>query len=240
MVRILSDLNLDATTDDLTVDGTATATGGDSQTNTDTASINAIGYNQRGGVGYHGFLDVKNTYGSATNPKKFFRLSSTGELQIINNDYTTNIFNLDNDGDITVPGYIKSGMTAQRYSNGGTATDATSVGTSYTDVPNHTVTFTPNYVGQRWLISFTGACTTSTATVQYVIYQVFVDGGNLFYTRTTNQGSGINYSSNVSGSDIYTSVGTTAVVCKVGVRMQTSTGVTVSTYYGRLNATPLT
>jgi hypothetical protein len=130
-------------------------------------------------------------------------------------------------------------MTSQRYSNGGSVTDTTGVGTAYSDISGHTVTFTPSYVGQRWLISFTGSCVTNTNTDQYVIYQIFVDNGNLFYVRTFNLESGINYSTNVSGSDIYTSVGTTAVVCKVGVRMQTTTNVTVSTYYGRLNAIAL-
>lgn len=143
------------------------------------------------------------------------------------------------DGTITSAGYIRSGMAAQRYSNGGSVTDTTGVGTGYSDISNHTVTFTPAYVGQRWLISFTGSCVTNTNTDQYMIYQVFVDGANLFYVRTVNIESGINYSTNVSGSDIYTSVGTTAVVCKVGVRTQTTTNVTVSTYYGRLNAVPL-
>jgi hypothetical protein len=240
MVRILSDVQLDATTDDLTVDGTIVATGGSATTETDTASINAVGYNQRGGVGYHGFLDVKNTYGSATNPKKFFRLNSSGAIEIINNAYTTNLFTLDNDGDLTVPGYIRSGMTAQRYSNGGSVVDTTGVGTGYSDISGHTVTFTPNYVGQRWLITYNAACVTNTNTDQYMIYQVFVDGANLFYVRTVNIESGINYSTNVSGMDVYTSVGTSAVVCKVGVRTQTTTNVTVSTYYGRLNAVPLT
>jgi hypothetical protein len=216
-----------------------TATGGDTTTATDTASINAVGYNQRGGVGYHGFLDVKNTYGSATNPKKFFRLNSSGAIEIINNAYTTNLFTLDNDGDLTVPGYIRSGMTAQRYNGGGSVVDTTGVGTGYSDISGHTVTFTPAYVGQRWLILYTASCVTNTNTDQYMIYQVFVDGANLFYVRTVNIESGINYSTNVSGSDIYTSVGTTAVVCKVGVRTQTTTNVTVSTYYGRLNAVPL-
>lgn len=239
MVKILADTQLTSTTDDLTVNGTVTATGGDSTTGTDTASINAIGYNQRGGVGYHGFLDIKNTYVSATNPKKFFRLNSSGELQIINNAYTTNIFNLDNDGDLTVPGYIRSGMTAQRYSGGGSVVNTTGVGTGYTDVAGHTVTITPNYVGQRWLITYTAASYTNTNTDQYIIYQIFVDGGNLFYTRTVNIESGINYSTNVSGMDVYTSVGTTSVDVTVGVRMQTTTNVTVSTAYGRLNAVPL-
>lgn len=146
---------------------------------------------------------------------------------------------LKTDDNLWAAGYIKSGMTAQRYSNAGTVTDTTGVGTGYSDIPSHTITFTPDYVGQRWMISWVGSCVTNTATVQYVIYQVFVDGGNLFYTRASNLGSGINYSANVSGSDVYTSVGTSAVVCKVGVRMQTTTGVTVSTYYGRLSATPV-
>jgi hypothetical protein len=217
-----------------------TATGGDTTTETDTASINAVGYNQRGGVGYHGFLDVKNTYESATNPKKFFRLNSSGAIEIINNAYTTNLFTLDNDGDLTVPGYIRSGMNPQRYSSGGSAVTTTGVGTAYSDIAGHTVTFTPNYVGQRWLITYTASSHTNINTDQYIIYQVFVDGGNLFYTRTVNIESGINYTTNVSGMDVYTSVGTTAVDVTVGVRMQSSTGVTVSTYYGRLNAVPLT
>jgi hypothetical protein len=141
---------------------------------------------------------------------------------------------------LTTTGYIKSGMTAQRYNGGGSAVNTTGVGTDYVDISGHTVTFTPNYVGQRWLITYTASSHTNNNTDQYVIYQVFVDGGNLFFTRTVNIESGINYTTNVSGMDVYTSVGTTAVICKAGVRMQSSTGVTVSTYYGRLNAVPLT
>jgi hypothetical protein len=240
MVKILSDVQLDATTDDLTVDGTIVATGGDTTTATDTASINAVGYNQRGGVGYHGFLDVKNTYGSATNPKKFFRLNSSGAIEIVNNAYTANIFTIDNDGDLTVPGYIRSGMNPQRYNGGGGVTQTTGVGTGYSDIAGYAVTFTPGYAGQRWLITYTAASYTNTNTDQYIIYQIFVDGGNLFFTRTVNIESGINYSTNVSGMDVYTSVGTTAVEVTVGVRMQSSTGVTVSTAYPRLNAVPLT
>jgi hypothetical protein len=89
------------------------------------------------------------------------------------------------------------------------------------------------------LISLTAACVTNTSTVQYVIYSTNISGAVVFYTRTTNQGNGIAYSTNVSGSDVYTSVGTTSVTCQLAVRMQTSTGITVSTYYARLNAVPL-
>jgi hypothetical protein len=147
---------------------------------------------------------------------------------------------LETDDAFEAGSYIKSGMTAQRYSGGGSAVNTTGVGTDYVDISGHTVTFTPNYIGQRWLITYTASSHTNNNTDQYIIYQVFVDGGNLFFTRTVNIESGINYTTNVSGMDVYTSVGTSAVVCKVGVRMQSSTNVTVSTYYGRLNAVPLT
>jgi hypothetical protein len=133
----------------------------------------------------------------------------------------------------------RASTDVQRYSGGGSATDVTGVGTSYSDVTSHTVSITPAYVGQKWLINWVGSCVTNTATTQYIIYQIFVDGGNLFYVRTTNPGSGINNSTAVSGSDVYTAVGTTAVSVTVGVRMQSTTGVTVSTYYGRLSAVPL-
>jgi len=143
------------------------------------------------------------------------------------------------DGNTTSAGFVRGGTASERYDGGGGVVNTTGVGTGYSDISGHTVTFTPAYVGQRWLISYVAACVTNTNTDQYVIYQVFIDGSNLFYVRTVNIESGINYSTNVSGSDIYTAGGTSPVVCKVGVRMQSSTGITVSTYYGRLNAVAL-
>jgi hypothetical protein len=131
-------------------------------------------------------------------------------------------------------------MNPQRYNGGGSAVTTTSVGTSYVDISGHTVTITPGYVGQRWLITYTASSHTNNNTDQYIIYQVSVDGGALFFSRTVNIEGTLNYTTNVSGTDVYTSVGTTAVDVTVGVRMQSSTGVTVSTYYGRLNAVPLT
>lgn len=89
-----------------------TLTGGDATTATDTASLNLSGYNQRGGTGYHGFLDVDNTYGSATNPKKFFRLNSTGALQIINNAYSATIFEVTDAGNLTIPGLLTGSVSS--------------------------------------------------------------------------------------------------------------------------------
>jgi hypothetical protein len=146
---------------------------------------------------------------------------------------------LKTDDNLIAGGYLQTGMAAKRYSNGGSVITTTSVGTGYSTIAGQEVTITPAYVGQKWIISYTAAVSTNTNTDQFIIYQVFVDGANLFFTRTVNIESGVNYTTNVSGMDVYTSVGTTPVDVTVGVRMGSSTGITVSTYYARLNAVPL-
>jgi hypothetical protein len=76
-------------------------------TNTaNTASFNATGGNTKGGTGYLDFLVARNTSGGATNPYKWFRLNSTGGLEIINSAYTTNLFNLSDAGALSIPGPI--------------------------------------------------------------------------------------------------------------------------------------
>ena len=78
------------------------------------SSVRFAGYNQGGGVGYYGFFEIQNTYGSVTNGKKFFRMDGAGTLQIINSAYTTNIFNLSDAGALTVQSIIKSGGTSSQ------------------------------------------------------------------------------------------------------------------------------
>jgi hypothetical protein len=84
--------------------GTATITGGDGSN----SSLKLRGYNQRGGLGYHGFLEVTNTYSSAANPNRYFRLDSDGVLEIVNCAYATTLLTLDNDGNMTVLGTFES------------------------------------------------------------------------------------------------------------------------------------
>jgi hypothetical protein len=140
---------------------------------------------------------------------------------------------------LTTTGYINSGMVALGYSNFGSSNTTTSVGTTFIDVPSHSVSFTPSYVGQKWLLSLTASMQTNTATVQYILAQVEVGGNMVFITRSTSNGSGVNYVANMSGSDVYEATGTSSVTAQLQVRMQSSTGVTVTTYYGRVNAVPL-
>jgi len=75
------------------------------------SSLVLDGYNQRGGVGYHGFLEVTNTYGSATNPSKHFRLNSDGAIEIVNSGYSANLFTLSDAGQLYLSQVIASSST---------------------------------------------------------------------------------------------------------------------------------
>ena len=76
--------------------------------NTGVDSLQIIGTAGRGGAGYHDFLQATNL-GGGTNINKWFRLDSTGQYQIINSAYSTNIFNLTDAGQLTVPSMVVSG-----------------------------------------------------------------------------------------------------------------------------------
>jgi hypothetical protein len=79
-------------------------------TNTaNTGSFMATGGNTKGGTGYLDFLVAQNTSGGATNPYKWFRVNSTGGLEIINSAYTTNLFNLTDAGTLSIPGPFSIG-----------------------------------------------------------------------------------------------------------------------------------
>lgn len=73
------------------------------------AGIQVSGSGTQGGTSYFDFLKTTITYSGSTNPNKFFRLDSTGTIQIINSAYTNNIFNLTDAGDLTVPGKVTGG-----------------------------------------------------------------------------------------------------------------------------------
>jgi len=294
MVKILADVSLSTSADDLTVGGTielgnatdttlsrsaagtlavegvdvvttsATQTltnksltspsltqvtigGGDTTTSTDTASINAVGYNQRGGAGYHGFLDVKNTFGSATNPKKFFRLNSTGGLEIINNAYTTNIFTLTDSGQLSVPSATIANNFAittpvyGSYDKGGSA-DATTITTAgtYYALTNAEVSFTPQFVGQRFLLTFTAYASLVTTTIQYAFVRANITdasntivGSDLGFSRSDNYGQS-GRGSAVAFTKIWVADTTSARKFKLYGTVQTTNGLTLSLAYTQM------
>jgi hypothetical protein len=83
-------------------------------------AMQIAGYANKGGTGYHDFLSVTNGYGSATNASKWFRLNSTGGLEIINSAYTTNIFTLNDAGQLTIPSLSLAGTITDSLSSVGT------------------------------------------------------------------------------------------------------------------------
>ena len=86
---------------------TATISGGNGLN----SSLKFVGYNQRGGVGYHGFLEVTNTFGAATNPNKYFRLTSAGALEIVNSNYSSTIMSLTDAGLLTASGGFQGNVS---------------------------------------------------------------------------------------------------------------------------------
>jgi hypothetical protein len=72
------------------------------------SALQITGTATRGGAGYHDFLRVTNG-GGGSNPNKFFRLDSTGSLEIINSAYNAIPFRLTDDGRLNISGNITAG-----------------------------------------------------------------------------------------------------------------------------------
>ena len=154
--------------------------------NTSVQAIQVVGTATKGGVGYHDFLLATNQ-GGGTNPNKSFRLDSVGALQIINSAYTTNIFNLDDGGNLTIPGKItiSNGVfwaNGVAYSSGG--------GTTFTGgyIPNQS-TFGAN------LVANSATTSTSTTTGALVVVGGIGVSGNVYAGQvySTNNGNGTNF-----------------------------------------------
>jgi hypothetical protein len=82
------------------------------------AAMEMIGANTKGGTGYFDFISANNNSAGTTNKNKYFRLNSNGEYQIINSAYTSNLFNLDDLGNVTIPGYLRTAAGYIEFSDG--------------------------------------------------------------------------------------------------------------------------
>lgn len=112
------------------------------------AKVHIAGANTAGGIGYADFLRVTNESGG-TNPNKTFRLNSTGGIEIVNSDYSSIIFTLDNNGILATS---PRGITSSSMPSGTILqvvntikTDTMTSGTSETwlDVTGMSATITP-------------------------------------------------------------------------------------------------
>jgi hypothetical protein len=89
---------------------------------TTTAFLTFSGSNTVGGTGYTDFIRVVNTATGAVTPGKTFRLNLSGEIEIINNAYNTNIFTLGDTGNLTVSGRVKGSVNYSQAGGGASVT----------------------------------------------------------------------------------------------------------------------
>lgn len=78
-------------------------------------SVQINSANTKGGAGYSDFLQITNTSGNAVNPNKWFRLNSSGGLEIINSAYTNGLLTLDDSGNLTISGNTTFNGVAPGY-----------------------------------------------------------------------------------------------------------------------------
>jgi hypothetical protein len=94
---------------------------------TTTAFLTFSGSNTVGGTGYTDFIRVTNTTVGATTPSKTFRLDSAGSFHIINNAYSSTLFDLTDSGNLTVTGRVKSSVNYSQTGGGSLVTLGASV-----------------------------------------------------------------------------------------------------------------
>ena len=73
------------------------------------SALQIVGNVSRGGAGYHDFLRVTSTFGTVLNPNMYFRLNTSGNLQIINSGYSGQLFEIQQSGNIVVAGALSAG-----------------------------------------------------------------------------------------------------------------------------------
>lgn len=166
-----------------------------------TSTVTIGGYNSKGGTGYHDFLKVANGYGSATNPNKWFRLTSVGTLEIVNSAYTTVLASLDESGNMEISGSVKmpNRPAFRVIGNGGQISATTTITSSHWSL---------DYQQGSALNTSTGVFTAPIAG----LYQV-----NLVMRTAANNNSGINQAYVVK-----TSGGSTVVACMLEFGTNTS------------------
>jgi hypothetical protein len=89
---------------------------------TTTAFLTFSGSNTVGGTGYTDFIRVTNTAAGATTPNKTFRVSNTGDFEIINNAYNSTLFSLSDSGNLAVTGRVKGSVNYSQTGGGSTVT----------------------------------------------------------------------------------------------------------------------
>lgn len=149
-------------------------------------------------------------------------------------------------GDLRVTGYANlEGSSLSRYDKGGAAdtTTITTAGTYYA-LTNAEATFTPDFVGQRWLLTYTAYASLNTTTIQYAFVRADVtDSVNtqiavLGYGRADNFGQS-GRGGTVAVTKVWVADSTSQRKIKLYGTTQTTNGLTLSLAYTQITAFPI-
>jgi len=145
--------------------------------------------------------------------------------------------NVQADGYVKIPNIIHS-----QYSLGGSANAGTTITTAgtYYALTSQEVSFTPAFVGQKFLVTYTGSVWINTTTIQYTFIRVDVtDSSNtqiaaLGFTRAENFGTS-NKGMPVAFTTVWTADSTSTRKVKLYGTNQTTNGLTLTNAYTSLN-----
>lgn len=142
-------------------------------------------------------------------------------------------------------GYYKLGGTTGGYDLGGSSTNTTiTVAGTYYALTSHEVSFTPLFVGQRWLFTFTSSIRLTAGVSEYLLTRMdLTDSSNvqqavLGYSRTQNVAAGAAVGA-VAISKVWTSDTTSARKIRIFGTCGTTAGATLEANYSQVWATPL-
>ena len=135
--------------------------------------------------------------------------------------------------------------TLSQYDRGGSAdtTTITTAGTYYA-LTSAEASFTPQFIGQRWLLTYTGYASLNTTTIQYAFVRADVtDASNaqiavLGYGRADNFGQS-GRGATVAVSKVWVADSTSARKFKLYGTTQTTNGLVLSLAYTQMTAYPI-
>jgi hypothetical protein len=215
---------LDVTSGTLSQGGTAVSLSGHTHSTSNITSGN-FAATVSGGTG----VTVTGGTGNASTP-------SIAIGQAVGTGSNVQFNNVQADGYVKIPNVIHTG-----YSLGGSATSTTitTAGTYYA-LTSQEVSFTPAFVGQKFLVTYSGYVSINTTTIQYSFVRVDVtDSSNtqieqLGFTRADNFGTS-GRGQAVSFTDIWTADSTSARKIKLYGTNQTTNGLSLTTSYTSIN-----
>lgn len=200
-------------TGSFTVSGSSYFTGSVGQaklnlTDTSQPILHLSGTDTRGGTGYFNFLKTTNNYPSATNKDKYFRQTSTGDIEVINSSYSATLLQLGDAGSFKILagssyfGPVKESFSTKTGATGTVTHDCATSSIFYHTSPS--ANWTANFTNLNLSASYATTVTTIIAqgSTAYLPTAVQIEGsgqtlnwqGNTTPTGTANRTNVVSFS----------------------------------------------